>query len=155
PLRCSPSGWPPDAGNGAVGHGIDEDHAAELRRPGAGQGVLGTANVAGAERTDLAGGPRLLPDPLGSVEAVLGVIDDATPGALGGVAPADVVDDDGVPAGGDPGGLGGRAVLVVRRAREQGGVLARQRLAVLGRQVEVEGQLGAVADGDEDVLLDD
>ena len=56
--------------------GVDRDHRRQVGRVHLGQGVLGAAGIAGAERADLAVGPLLRGDPLDDVVAVLRVVGD-------------------------------------------------------------------------------
>src|SRR5439155_24150490 len=60
-------------GDAAVRHGIDRNHAGQIERSRAGEGMLRAADVTGAKGPDLAVRPRLPADPIHDVEAVVGI----------------------------------------------------------------------------------
>src|SRR5438128_590339 len=75
----------PDAGDARIRDGIDRNHAAQVRRPGTGKGMLRAAYIAGPKRADLAVAPGLFADPLEKVIAVVGIIEKHSPSALGSI----------------------------------------------------------------------
>jgi len=90
-------------------------------------------------------------DPLDGVVAIGGFLGEGIPLAAGAAAAADIVHDHGVAPTGVPVRLAGIAagVLEIGRALDEGRELSVDRLAVEGRQVDVSGQLRAVAGRDE------
>src|SRR6516165_1588404 len=94
--QCSPSVWGPNredpvhetqlkgaavpnAGNAGIRHRIDRNHARQGTRTGTGKRVLSAADIAGAQRTDLAVAPRLPLDPGNSIVPVARVVYEHAP----------------------------------------------------------------------------
>ena len=124
-----------------------------MRRVEGGEGALVGPGVGPAHRAHQAVAPGLDRDPLHGVIAVGRFLGKGVPLAAGTPAAADVVDDDGVAPTRVPVPLAGIAnrVLEVGRAlyeRREPGV---ESTSVEGGQVDVGGQLHAVAGRDEDV----
>ena len=129
-----------------------DGHQAFEVSAGQGRGLgLGEAEVGGAEGADVAVAPVLAADPLLGVVAVVGLADVGLPHAVGVVASAAVLHDDGVAVFEEASGpLDEVGVLVVVDGPEQEG----REGASLGGLVDVGGELDAVAHGDSDVEAD-
>ena len=123
----------------------------QVGRGGACGPPLGPTEVGAADHADLAGAPGLRGDPLDQVVAVESVErSERIPFAFRIVPPACVCRDDHIAAFGEPGRGFALAVVVVRRVGENAGVRAGRS----ARGVDVDGEAGAVAHGDEDAARD-
>ena len=98
------------------------------------------SDVGSAEHADFAVGVGKRGGPLDGVVAVVGLVLEGIPLALGGVAAADVLHDDEVSAGGGGAAEFGGVVLVIGRALEEDGIFA-----IAGGMVDVGVEGDAVA----------
>ena len=139
--------------NQVVAGSLADDLGTQVGRIEGGEGALVGPGVGGAHGADAAVAPGLDGDPLDGVVAVGGFLREGVPLAAGAAAAADIVHHHGVSATRVPVRLAGVAagVLEVWRSLDKGGELSIDRLAVEGGQVEVGGQLHAVARRDKDV----
>jgi hypothetical protein len=116
--------------------------------------VLGATDVGSADHADPAVAPGLLADPGGAVDTVGAIVAHPVPHALAFVAAAAVLGDEGVAVFGEVLAEALGTVLVVGQAGEDDGMATGQDLAVLGGQVDVGGQMHAVAHGHPQVFFD-
>ena len=144
----------PHAADAAVRDGIDRDHRGQVGRVHLGQRVLGAAGITRAEGADLAVGPILPGDPLHDLKAILGIVNDQSPGPLTGITAPNVVGNHDIAALRIIDAIRLDPVLVVGGAGQERREPAGSGLAIAGRAIDVCGQPDSVLHRDHHVLLD-